>query len=54
MSSVKDQPQSDLDSVLLENVAENAQMAQNKPKPVADISLDDFAGWKSKDMIDDN
>ncbi len=51
---VKDQPQSNLDSALLENVAENAQMAQTNPKPVADISLDEFTGWKSKDMIDDN
>ena len=54
MSGTKNQPQSDLDSALLENVAENAQMAQINPKPVADISLDEFAGWKSKDMIDDN
>ena len=48
---VKDQKQSDLDSALLENVAENAQMAQTNPKPVAGVSLDEFAGWKSKDMI---
>lgn len=47
---VKDQPRSHPDPALLEN----AQTAQVNPKPVADISLDEFTGWKSKDMIDDN